>query len=193
MSTYPLRKLIPDARMASVCFLLPLGSQMIYFRAKKNSPSPWFVCTLCTLVMQCHPPPQVPLSPLSDPMLFFFFFFFFYPSILVLWKRSKSEFFFFFFDPSILVLWKTKIGATMAFFFFFYPSILVLWKKKNSPSPLFVCTLCTLVMQCHFFFFMPSILAEWKTKIGVSFFFFFFLSEYSRFVENQNRSFFFFF
>ena len=81
MSTYPLRKLIPDARMASVCFLLPLGSQMIYLGAKKISPSPSFVCTLCTLVMQCHPPPpQVPLSPLSDPMLsclFFFSFLFF--------------------------------------------------------------------------------------------------------------------
>ena len=77
MSTYPLRKLIPDATMASVCFLLPPGSQMIYLEAKKNSPSPLFVCTLCTLVMQCHPPPsRVPLSPLSDPMLSCLFFFF---------------------------------------------------------------------------------------------------------------------
>ena len=80
MSTYPLRKLIPDATMASVCFLLPPGSQMIYLGAKKNSPSPLFVCTLCTLVMQCcPPPPHMPLSPLSDPMLsclFFFCFFF---------------------------------------------------------------------------------------------------------------------
>ena len=70
MSTYPLRKLVPDATMASVCFLSPPGSQMIYLGAKKNSLSPLFVCTLCTLVMQCHPPPhQVPLSPLSDAML----------------------------------------------------------------------------------------------------------------------------
>ena len=66
--------------MASVCFLLPPGSQMIYLGAKKNSPSPLFVCTLCTLVMQCHPPPppRVPVSPLSDPMLSCLFFFFFY-------------------------------------------------------------------------------------------------------------------
>ena len=37
MSTYPLRKLVPDATMASVCFLSPAGSQMIYLGAKKNS------------------------------------------------------------------------------------------------------------------------------------------------------------
>ena len=43
---------------------------MIYLGAKKKTPSPLFVCTLCTLVMQCHPPPpEVPLCPLSDPML----------------------------------------------------------------------------------------------------------------------------
>ena len=79
MSTYPLRKLVPDATMASVCFLSPAGSQMIYLGAKKNSLSPLFVCTLRTLVMQCHPPPpQVPLSPLSDPMLPFFSFLFFF-------------------------------------------------------------------------------------------------------------------
>ena len=37
MSTYPLRKLVPDARMASVCFLSPPGSEMIYLGAKKKS------------------------------------------------------------------------------------------------------------------------------------------------------------
>ena len=79
MSTYPLRNLILDATIASVCFLLPPGSQMIYLGAKKISFS--IVCVYA--VYACHamssPPPQVPLSPLSDPMLscvFFFFFFF---------------------------------------------------------------------------------------------------------------------
>ena len=37
MSTYPLRKPVPDATMASVCFLSPPGSQMIYLGAKENS------------------------------------------------------------------------------------------------------------------------------------------------------------
>ena len=80
MSTYPLRKLIPDATMASVCFLLPPGSQMIYLGGKKFSFS--IVCVYA--MYACHamssPPPQVRLSPLSDPMLsclFFFPFFFF--------------------------------------------------------------------------------------------------------------------
>ena len=36
MSTYPLRKLIPDATMASVCFLLPPGSQMISYLVKEK-------------------------------------------------------------------------------------------------------------------------------------------------------------
>ena len=36
MSTYPLRKLIPDATMASVSFLFPPGSEMIYFAEKKR-------------------------------------------------------------------------------------------------------------------------------------------------------------
>ena len=35
MSTYPLRKLVPDATMASVCFLSPPGSRLIYLGAKK--------------------------------------------------------------------------------------------------------------------------------------------------------------
>ena len=84
MSTYPLLKLISDATMAFVCFMFPPGSQMIYFGGKKirknvfpnvkkiaqkNSYSAVFVCTPCKLVMQCHFLPQVPLSPLSDPML----------------------------------------------------------------------------------------------------------------------------
>ena len=76
MSTYPLRKLIPDATMASVCFLLPPGSQMIYLGAKKKF-SFSIVCVYA--VYACHamssPPPQVPLSPLSDPMLSCLFFF----------------------------------------------------------------------------------------------------------------------
>ena len=80
MSTYPLEKLIPDATMASVCFLLPPGSQMIYLGAKKKF-SFYIVCVYA--MYACHamssPPPQVPLSPLSDPMLsclsFFFLFF----------------------------------------------------------------------------------------------------------------------
>ena len=78
MSTYPLRKLIPDATMASVCFLLPPGSQMRFLGAKKK----FSLCIVCVYaVYACHamsspPPPQVPLSPLSDPMLSCLFFFF---------------------------------------------------------------------------------------------------------------------
>ena len=69
MSTYPLRKLIPDTTMASVCFLLPTGSQMIYLGAKK-------ILTLQCLCVRCVclpcnviSPPGVPLSHLSDPLL----------------------------------------------------------------------------------------------------------------------------
>ena len=70
MSTYRLRKLIPDATMASVSFLLPPGSQMIYLGAKKNLilHCLWVRCVRlsCNAV---SPPPKVPLSHLSDPML----------------------------------------------------------------------------------------------------------------------------
>ena len=51
MSTYPLRKLILDATMASVCFLLPPGSQMIYFGGKKKF-SFSIVCVYA--VYACH-------------------------------------------------------------------------------------------------------------------------------------------
>ena len=34
MGTYPLRKPVPDATMASVCFLLPPGSLIIYLGGK---------------------------------------------------------------------------------------------------------------------------------------------------------------
>ena len=47
VSTYPLRKLIPDATMASVCFLLPPGSQMIHLGAKKNSLFFFFYGRVC--------------------------------------------------------------------------------------------------------------------------------------------------
>ena len=36
MSTYPLRKLIPDATMAFFCFLLPPGCQMTQYLVKKK-------------------------------------------------------------------------------------------------------------------------------------------------------------
>ena len=42
MSTYPLRKLIRDATMASVCFLLPPGSKKIFYFVKKNQRKNFF-------------------------------------------------------------------------------------------------------------------------------------------------------
>ena len=67
---------------------------MIYFGAKKFFLSPLFVCTLCTLVMQCHPPPpQVPQSPVSDPMLSCVFFFLFFLVVRVGLATVKIVFF----------------------------------------------------------------------------------------------------
>ena len=79
MSTYPLRKTHSGCNDGIRLLLASTRVPNDIFGGKKNSPSPLFVCTLCTLVMQCHPPPpQVPLSPLSDPMLSCLFFFFFF-------------------------------------------------------------------------------------------------------------------
>ena len=51
--------------MASVCFLLPPGSQMIYFWGQKK-----FLILHCLCVpAMSSPPPRVPLSHFSDPML----------------------------------------------------------------------------------------------------------------------------
>ena len=87
---------------------------------------------------------------------------------------------FFFFYPRILVLWKTRIGE---FFFLCYPRILVLWKTGTGEF-----SFCEKPESENFFF--PRILLLWKTRIQE---FFFFLSENSRFVENQNWRIFFFF
>ena len=78
MSTYPLRKLILDATMASVCFLLPPESQIIYLGEKKILLL-HCLCVRCVR-LSCNviPPHQVPLSPLSDPMLSCLLFFFFF-------------------------------------------------------------------------------------------------------------------
>ena len=91
------------------------------------------------------------------------FFFFF---IRVFWFCGKRvlEIFFFFFIREFSFCGKRE-SEKFFFLFFFYPRILVLLKRR--------------------------FLVLWKTGTG-EFCFFFFLSENSRFVENQNRRTFFF-
>ena len=73
----------------------------------------------------------------------------------------------------ILVLWKTRIGE----FFFFYPRILVLWKTGTGEF-----SFCE-NPELENFFFYPRIFYCGKPASKN---FLFFLSENSRFVENQN-------